>query len=178
MGHQDKDSGILCICHGLNVLFGPTMATLILLRREFWLSWANWAGRRGNTIFSHSHEGVKVTIGPTPQSPHHCRPPPPVYPNLGPSGHDLILKAGLAGKHMQIFSCLHGKVLLPLFCQLHFTMRPWVLFCSCTIGLCLQCADSEIGYREWCFENWCYIDVRLPWGHSSSIKSWPSCLAT
>lgn len=89
MARQDKASGILCTGCGQNALFGQTMATLILMLGEFWLSWANWAGRRGNTALP----AIPIRgsyLSPPPPTPHR------------PSGHDLMLKAVLSNKHMQI----------------------------------------------------------------------------
>lgn len=151
MGHQDKDSGILCIGHGQNSLFGPTMATLILLHRKIWLSWANWLGKRGIPFFTHSHEGEKVTVHSTPKSPHHCHPPSFIRPILDPSATWSHTKYWSYRQNYAYFlSCqLRKEVLLPSLDSCYLTMLLWSLnnlpCCSSTIGPCLQSAKSEIG---------------------------------
>lgn len=151
MGHQDKDSGILCIGHGQNSLFGPTMATLILVHRKIWLSWANWPRKRGNTIFHSFPWGWEGHRSPNTKSPHHCHPPSFICPDLDPSA---------TWSHSKNWSCRQNYAYF-LLCQLrkemqlpsldgrYLTMLLWswnnLSCCSSTIGPCLQSAKFEIG---------------------------------
>lgn len=148
MGHQDKDSGIFCIGHGQNSLFGPTMATLILLHRKIWLSCANWPEKRGNTIFHSFPWGQEGHRSPnTKESP----PLPFICLSLVPSATWSHTKNSLKGKIMHIFfyASLEKKVLLPSLDCCYLTTLLWSLnnlpCCSSTIGPCLQSAKSEIG---------------------------------
>lgn len=152
MGHQDKDSGILCIGHGQNSLFGLTMATLILLHRKIWLSWANWPGKKGNTIFQSFPWGREGHRSPnTKESP--PLPSTHFHPSYSRSICDMIsyLKTGLTGKIMHIFlhTSSEKEVLLPSLDGCYLSMLIWRLnnlpCCSSTISPCLQSAKSETG---------------------------------
>lgn len=107
--------------------------------------WAEQTDRQRGGIpsFTHSHEGEKVSVHPTPN--------PFIRLILDPSATWSHTKNRSSMQYVAYLLAyqLRKEVLLPSFDCCYLTMLSWSLnnlpCCSSTIGPCLQSAKSEIG---------------------------------